>query len=102
MPAGMFRTAIILGSICVTGPFAIDMYLPALPAIEEALDVSVSAAQITLVAYFLAYGVSQVFELNDAIFDNVDEVVFTASGGTDVTTDSGAGTHFALDDLIYA
>ncbi|MFQ3234362.1 MAG: DHA1 family bicyclomycin/chloramphenicol resistance-like MFS transporter, partial [Sulfitobacter litoralis] len=59
MPAGMFRTALILGSICVTGPFAIDMYLPALPAIEEALDVSVSAAQITLVAYFLAYGVSQ-------------------------------------------
>ncbi len=48
MPAGMFRTALILGSICVTGPFAIDMYLPALPAIEEALDVSVSAAQITL------------------------------------------------------
>ena len=40
-------------------PFGIDMYLPALPAIEEALDVSVSAAQITLVAYFLAYGVSQ-------------------------------------------
>ena len=52
--------------------------------------------------FTLAYGVSQVFELNDAIFDNVDEVVFTASGGTDVTTDSGAGTHFALDDLIYA
>ena len=59
MQAGMFRTAIILGLICVTGPFAIDMYLPALPAIEEALGTSVSGAQVTLVAYFLAYGLSQ-------------------------------------------
>ena len=59
MQTGMFRTAIVLGLICVTGPFAIDMYLPALPAIEEALGTSVSGAQVTLVAYFLAYGLSQ-------------------------------------------
>jgi MFS transporter, DHA1 family, multidrug resistance protein len=59
MQTSMLRTALILGLICVTGPFAIDMYLPALPAIEAALDTSVSGAQLTLVAYFLAYGVSQ-------------------------------------------
>ncbi|WP_372993100.1 multidrug effflux MFS transporter [Sulfitobacter sp.] len=59
MQAGMLRTAIVLGLICVTGPFAIDMYLPALPAIEEALGTSVSGAQATLVAYFLAYGLAQ-------------------------------------------
>lgn len=59
MQAGMFRTAILLGLICVTGPFAIDMYLPALPAIETALGASVSGAQLTLVAYFLAYGMAQ-------------------------------------------
>ncbi len=59
MQAGMFRTALILGLICVTGPFAIDMYLPALPAIEKALGTSVSGAQVTLVAYFLAYGLFQ-------------------------------------------
>jgi DHA1 family bicyclomycin/chloramphenicol resistance-like MFS transporter len=59
MQAGMLRTALILGLICVTGPFAIDMYLPALPAIEAALGTSVTGAQLTLVAYFLAYGVFQ-------------------------------------------
>lgn len=59
MQTGMFRTALVLGLICVTGPFAIDMYLPALPAIEKALGTSVSGAQVTLVAYFMAYGVSQ-------------------------------------------
>ncbi|MFT7440347.1 MAG: DHA1 family bicyclomycin/chloramphenicol resistance-like MFS transporter [Sulfitobacter sp.] len=59
MQTSMLRTALILGLICVTGPFAIDMYLPALPAIEAALGTSVSGAQLTLVAYFLAYGVSQ-------------------------------------------
>jgi len=59
MQTGMFRTAILLGLICVTGPFAIDMYLPALPAIEAALGTSISGAQLTLVAYFLAYGLGQ-------------------------------------------
>jgi DHA1 family bicyclomycin/chloramphenicol resistance-like MFS transporter len=59
MQTGMLRTALILGLICVTGPFAIDMYLPALPAIEAALGTSVSGAQLTLVAYFLAYGTAQ-------------------------------------------
>jgi DHA1 family bicyclomycin/chloramphenicol resistance-like MFS transporter len=59
MQQGWIRTAIILGMLCLTGPFAIDMYLPALPAIEEALDTTVSGAQVTLIAYFLAYGVAQ-------------------------------------------
>jgi MFS transporter, DHA1 family, multidrug resistance protein len=59
MQPGLIRTAIPLGLICVTGPFAIDMYLPALPAIEAALQTTVSGAQVTLVAYFLAYAISQ-------------------------------------------
>ena len=46
MQTSMLRTALILGLICV-------------PAIEAALGTSVSGAQLTLVAYFLAYGVSQ-------------------------------------------
>ncbi|MBB96294.1 MAG: hypothetical protein CML68_17085 [Rhodobacteraceae bacterium] len=50
--------------------------------------------------FTLAYGVSQTFELDDSIFDSVDEVVFTSFGGTEVDTDDGAGTHFALDDLV--
>ena len=47
----------------------------------------------------LAYGVSALFELDDALFDSVDEVRFVASGGQDVTTDEGTGSHFGLDQM---
>jgi DHA1 family bicyclomycin/chloramphenicol resistance-like MFS transporter len=43
------------------GPFAIDMYLPAMPAISEDLGASVSAAQWTLMSFFIAFGLCQLF-----------------------------------------
>ncbi|SHI87291.1 multidrug effflux MFS transporter [Wenxinia saemankumensis] len=57
----MLRTALVLGLMSAVGPFAIDLYLPALPAIEEALETDVAAVQLTLTTYFLAFGVSQLF-----------------------------------------
>ncbi len=54
------RKAITLGLLAAVGPFAIDMYLPALPAIAEDLQVSTSAAQMTLMAFFIAFGLSQI------------------------------------------
>lgn len=51
--------ALILGSLSWIGPFAIDMYLPAMPVIAEDLQASVSASQATLMAFFIAFGVSQ-------------------------------------------
>lgn len=33
----LFKNALILGLITAMGPFAIDMYLPALPEIEKSL-----------------------------------------------------------------
>lgn len=49
----------------------------------------------------LSYAFSKKFDLDDAIFDSVDEVVFTSFGGTDFTSiDGGTGTHFALDDVL--
>ena len=59
MHSGMFRMAAILGLLSAVGPFAIDMYLPALPAIEADLTTSVAGAQATLTAFFLAFGVAQ-------------------------------------------
>lgn len=59
MSAGMFRSAVVLGLMAVVGPFAIDMYLPALPAIEAELETSTAAAQMTLTAYFIAFGIAQ-------------------------------------------
>ena len=35
MSFAMLRTAIVLALLSAVGPFAIDMYLPALPAIAE-------------------------------------------------------------------
>ena len=57
----MFRAALILGLLSAVGPFAIDMYLPAMPAISTALGADVVATQLTLTAYFVAFGVAQLF-----------------------------------------
>ena len=60
MPLSPFlRMALILGLISAIGPFAIDMYLPALPAIGASLRADVGAVQWSLTAFFLALGVGQ-------------------------------------------
>lgn len=55
----LFRTALVLGLLSAVGPFAIDMYLPALPRIAADLGTTVAATQKTLTLYFIAFGVSQ-------------------------------------------
>lgn len=55
------RAAVILGLLAAVGPFAIDMYLPALPALATDLGTSAAAAQATLSVFFLAFGLSQIF-----------------------------------------
>lgn len=54
------KNAIILGLLAAVGPFAIDMYLPALPTIAADLNASTAATQMTLMAFFLAFGVCQI------------------------------------------
>ncbi|MBH1965174.1 MAG: multidrug effflux MFS transporter [Comamonadaceae bacterium] len=54
-----FKMALILGLLSAIGPFAIDMYLPALPAIGQSLGADVSAVQLSLTAFFLSLGVGQ-------------------------------------------
>jgi len=60
MASGMFRTALILGLLCCVGPFSIDMYLPAMPAVGRSLGGSVAATQMTITAYFIAFGLAQI------------------------------------------
>ena len=55
----LFRAALILGLLSAVGPFAIDMYLPALPTIAADLQADVATVQWTLTAYFMAFGVAQ-------------------------------------------
>ena len=53
------QLAIVLGLITAVGPFAIDMYLPALPSIGGALHASPAAVQMSLMVFFFALGVCQ-------------------------------------------
>ena len=54
------RNAIILGLLAAIGPFAIDMYLPALPTIAADLNASTAATQMTLMTFFIAFGGCQI------------------------------------------
>lgn len=55
----MFRIALVVGLLGAVGPFAIDMYLPALPTVAADLAASPQAVQLTLTAYFIAFGIAQ-------------------------------------------
>lgn len=59
MLSPFLRLALVLGLLSCVGPFAVDMYLPAMPAIGADLGASVQAMQGTLTAYFLAFGLAQ-------------------------------------------
>jgi DHA1 family bicyclomycin/chloramphenicol resistance-like MFS transporter len=59
MSSSLLRTATVLGLLGAVGPFAIDMYLPAMPAIADGLSTSIAATQGTLTAYFVAFGLAQ-------------------------------------------
>ncbi len=59
MTASYYRPAIVLGLLSAIGPFAIDMYLPALPEIGRDLDASTSVTQLSLLAFFVSFALAQ-------------------------------------------
>ena len=60
MTSSFTRNAVVLGLLSAVGPFAIDMYLPALPAISADLHATTSATQMTLIAFFVSFGLCQI------------------------------------------
>jgi MFS transporter, DHA1 family, multidrug resistance protein len=60
MASGFLRLALVLGLLSAIGPFAIDMYLPALPSIGQSLGASVHAVQASLMAFFISLGIGQI------------------------------------------
>jgi hypothetical protein len=60
MLSSFTRNALVLGLLSAVGPFAIDMYLPALPAIAADLHASTAATQMTLIAFFVSFGLCQI------------------------------------------
>ena len=59
MKTNFFKTALVLGLLSAIGPFAIDMYLPALPSIGQSLGASMGAVQASLMAFFISLGIGQ-------------------------------------------
>jgi MFS transporter, DHA1 family, multidrug resistance protein len=60
MHSSFLRTALVLGLLSAIGPFAIDMYLPALPSIGQSLGASMGAVQASLMAFFISLAVGQI------------------------------------------
>jgi DHA1 family bicyclomycin/chloramphenicol resistance-like MFS transporter len=61
MTTSFYRTAVVLGLLSAIGPFAIDMYLPALPSIGKDLGADTSVTQLSLLAFFISFALSQLF-----------------------------------------
>ncbi len=49
--------ALMLAALAMLGPFSIDTYLPAFPAIQDSLDATAIEVQQTLTAYMLSFAV---------------------------------------------
>ena len=54
-----FHLILILGLLTAIGPFSIDMYLPAFPAIAKGLNTSVASVMLSLSAFFIGISVGQ-------------------------------------------
>ncbi|WP_149142512.1 multidrug effflux MFS transporter [Gemmobacter caeruleus] len=59
MTNSLLRPALVLGLLSAVGPFAIDMYLPAMPEIGADLGAGIPAMQGTITSYFIAFGLAQ-------------------------------------------
>ena len=59
MQTSFIRNAVILGLVSAIGPFAIDMYLPALPTIGKSLNADIGAVQLSLMLFFVSFGTFQ-------------------------------------------
>ena len=60
-PRKMFWLVVLLGALAALGPFSIDTYLPAFPAIAQTYNTTVGAVEITLAVYFVGLSFGQLF-----------------------------------------
>jgi len=59
MTSNLLRNAILLGLLTAIGPFAIDMYLPAMPVIAADLGAPAERVTLSLIAFFIPFGICQ-------------------------------------------
>src|SRR5262245_9604814 len=63
------RIIVVLGLLIAIGPFTIDMYLPALPAITADLHSTPAAVQLTLTGTLIGLAIGQILigPISDAV-----------------------------------
>ena len=61
MNISVYRTVAMLAPLVVGLPFAMDIYVPALPHIASVFHVSASQTQLTLTIFMLTAGFMQLF-----------------------------------------
>ncbi|WP_238412706.1 multidrug effflux MFS transporter [Saccharothrix deserti] len=78
--AARIRIILVLGALIALGPFTIDMYLPALPALGADLGASESAVQLTLTGTLVGLGLGQLVigPLSDAFGRRLPLIIGTA------------------------
>jgi len=59
MRSAPFRLTLLLGALIALTPLGTDLYVPALPAIAQALQASVESSQHTVTTFFLGLAVGQ-------------------------------------------
>jgi len=60
-PRKMFWLIFLLGALAALGPFSIDTYLPAFPAIAQSFHTTVGEVEATLAVYFVGLSLGQLF-----------------------------------------
>jgi len=60
MTSSSLRIGLMLGLLTAIAPLSIDMYLPAMPEMEHDLNASIGTVQLTLTAFMIGLGLSQI------------------------------------------
>jgi DHA1 family bicyclomycin/chloramphenicol resistance-like MFS transporter len=60
-PRRIFWLIFLLGALAALGPFSIDTYLPAFPAIAQSFHTTVGEVEATLAVYFVGLSLGQLF-----------------------------------------
>ena len=71
---------VVLGALTALGPFTIDLYLPAFPAVSAELGVSAAAIQLTLTATTIGFAIGQLLvgPWSDKVGRRIPLIVATA------------------------
>jgi DHA1 family bicyclomycin/chloramphenicol resistance-like MFS transporter len=90
--------AVVLGAVFMLSPFAIDMYLPALPTIAESLQTGIDGLEATVAIYLFGFALGQL--ILGPVSDAFGRRIILISGlAVFIVASAMAGTVDTLDQL---